>query len=80
MHCQKSDPNPQKFCNILEEFNLKQHVQEPTHFHGHTLDVLITNNCSDIVSQVKVLDPFFSTDDGQLIRDHYIVSWEYKGD
>ena len=30
------------FNKILESFNLQQHVNEPTHKQGHTLDLIIT--------------------------------------
>ena len=37
-----NNPDTSKFLNILDTFNLVQHIQEPTHEHGNTLDLLIT--------------------------------------
>ena len=44
------------FLNTLNEYNLKQVIDEPTHVHGNTLDLLLTNNPSN-VSQVVVFPP-----------------------
>ena len=35
------DQDPQTLLNMLEAFNLKQHVNIPTHNLGHTLDLII---------------------------------------
>jgi exonuclease III len=34
--------NACEFSNLLDTFNMSQHVSEPTHQSGHTLDLLIT--------------------------------------
>lgn len=31
-----------RFRDLLDSMGLSQHVKRPTHFHGHTLDLLIT--------------------------------------
>ena len=36
------DPISSIFLNLLESFNLQQHVTMPTHLHGHILDLIIT--------------------------------------
>ncbi len=36
------DPNTMKFMDILSQFNLVQHINEPTHKLGNTLDLIIT--------------------------------------
>ena len=41
-----------KFNDILDSFNLQQHVEFPTHIRGHTLDVIITNNEVPCISKV----------------------------
>ena len=41
---------------ILERTGLKQHVQGPTHYKGHTLDVLLSRDKSDILCNVQVTD------------------------
>ena len=73
------NPNTQKFNNLLEEFNLQQHIQEQTHVDGHTLEVLITSANSDIASQIIVFDTNFCNDDGQPIQDHHAIKWRMKG-
>lgn len=30
------------FLDLVNSFNLKQHVNMPTHRHGHTLDIMLT--------------------------------------
>ena len=74
-----NNTNTLKFQSLLEEFNLIQHIQEKTHIHGHTLDILITNCNSNIASHIEVFDANFSTDDGQPVNDHYAIRWEMKG-
>jgi len=44
-----TDPEANKFKNILSSFNLTQHVTEPTHKLGNTLDLLITRKSSILV-------------------------------
>ena len=55
------DPDSQTFSNILNIFNLKQHVSFPTHTSGHTLDLLIT---TDDCSYISHIDP------SNFISDH----------
>ncbi|XP_072044964.1 uncharacterized protein [Amphiura filiformis] len=51
--------------DILYSAGLKQHVTEPTHIRGHTLDLLITRDPQDSVSSVSVKR--------DLPSDHYAV-------
>ena len=48
------------FNKILESFNLQQLVNEPTHKHGHTLDLIITRNEDRLVNDIKIHDPVIS--------------------
>ena len=59
---------------ILESTGLKQHVQGPTHYKGHTLDILLSRDKSDILCNVQVTDIGLSDDDGNLTCDHYAVT------
>jgi hypothetical protein len=34
--------NAQRFFHLLDAFGLHQHVTDPTHADGHTLDLVIT--------------------------------------
>ena len=60
--------------HILESTRLKQHVQGPTHYKGHTLDILLSRDKSDILCNVQVTDIGLSDDDGNLTCDHYAAS------
>ena len=61
------DHDSQRFISILDLCGLQQHVCESTHFHGHTLDVVITRDTSRIVSDVVVTDPG--------LCDHFAVNF-----
>ena len=37
----------------VESFDLQQHVHQPTHYYGHTLDALMSRDNSTIVSKDK---------------------------
>nr|XP_054750855.1 uncharacterized protein LOC129256716 [Lytechinus pictus] len=50
-----NDVRAKQFRNILSSYGMKQLVQEGTHVHGHTLDLLITRESSTIVSHVSVI-------------------------
>ena len=43
-----------RFLDILDLHNLQQHVHEPTHIAGHTLDLLITRGDDSLVKSVRV--------------------------
>ncbi len=45
-----NDGKAMKFRDILETFDLKQHIQESTHREGNTLDLIISNKESSIIS------------------------------
>ncbi len=66
MHLDVADnPETLKFNEILQNFNLKQHVTTSTHIQGHTLDVFITpEDCNYIVDM--------SVSDG--ISDHLLIT------
>ena len=42
-HVKNLDNNGRKFMNLLDTFNLIQHVQETTHVTKHILDLVITH-------------------------------------
>ena len=54
-----------KVHNLLESFNLKQHVVTPTQSRGYTLDLIITRSEDDLVDGIVVKDPTLS--------DHFAV-------
>ena len=69
-----TNPHTRQFTNLLACSGLKQHVNEPTHILGHTLDILITRDTSDVVCNVEVVDIGLSDNDGNVIRDHYAIT------
>jgi len=52
--------NAEKFKDILESTNLRQHVSKPTHVKGHLLDLIITNVDEDIVTNIQHYPPAIS--------------------
>ena len=59
------DNDTKKFEDLLETFNLSQHVSGPTHLSGQTLDLIITRSSDDIVlASPKTTFP---------ISDHFII-------
>ena len=52
LHLDNSNGNTNKFNEILTCFALKQHVNFPTHVHGHWLDLLITKRISNSIKSV----------------------------
>lgn len=43
-----------RFLDLLNSVNLVQHVLEPTHRRGHTLDLIITRRDEVLIRHVKV--------------------------
>ena len=43
-----------QFMDILFTYDLIQHVHDPTHENGHTLDLIITRSSSNFVKNAKV--------------------------
>ncbi len=68
-----NEHNTERFMQSLESHGLQQHIHEPTHHHGHTLDVLISRDTSNIVTDVEVHDINLCSDDGTIIQDHYAI-------
>ena len=54
IHVETEDPSSLKFHEIIDLFDLKQHVMEPTHIIGHTLDVVITRNKDHNVENIQI--------------------------
>ena len=62
-----------EFIQSLESHGLQQHIQVPTHHHGHTLDVLISRDTSTLLTDIEVVDINLCNDNGDLISDHYSI-------
>ena len=52
-----SNNDARKFNDSLATCGLVQHVNEPTHQKGHTLDVVITKDSNAIISKLEFTDP-----------------------
>ena len=46
-----TDVDAIRFRDLLDSMGLPQHVKRPTHFHGHTLDLLITCKFDDFIAK-----------------------------
>jgi exonuclease III len=64
-----TDPDTKKFLTLIDSVNLKQHVMEPTHRSGHTLDVVITRESGSIIQSLQV---------GDMISDHTLITCQVK--
>jgi len=47
------------FKKLHESMGLQQHVNEPTHESGHTLDLIITRQCDSLLADIPVSDCLF---------------------
>ena len=63
-------------CQI--KLYLQQHVHQPTHYCGHTLDVLMSRDNSTIVSNSEVKDIGLCDDNGKLIKSHFAITCELQ--
>jgi len=70
--------NANKFKSCLESFGLKQHVNVPTHVAGHTLDVVITRDNDNTVSNINVYDPVLSNSNGNISKDYFAVTFNAR--
>ena len=70
-----SNLDARKFNDSLATCGLVQHVNEPTHQKGHTLDVVITKDSNDIISKLEVTDPVLCDKAGNISGDHYAISF-----
>ena len=62
------DPDTIKFHDILNSLGLKQHISEPTHKDGNTLDLLITRADDDILYGKPVVR--------DMISDHSAIHFD----
>ena len=60
-----NDCDARRFLQVLESFDLIQHVSEATHKKGHILDLIITGAHEKLVGRCTVDNPFVS--------DHFAV-------
>ena len=56
IHMETDTMYAKKLKELLNLYDLKLHIDEPTHVKGHTLDLVITTNKEPYVSDVKVTE------------------------
>ena len=66
---QPNDVHAMRLSQLLQSFDCQQHVDQPTHTAGHTLDLVITHTHTS-VSDLCV---------GDFISDHALVSFKLEG-
>ena len=64
-----SDPETANLLETSTCYNLTQHVSEPTHIAGHTIDLLYTRSDDDLITSCK-------TD--TLLSDHFAIHFSIK--
>ena len=70
-----SHPDTLHLNCLLEEYNLIQKIEEPTHSAGHTLDIFVIREDCDIITSYNISHAGLCNDDGKVINDHYAVHW-----
>ena len=55
-----NDNDATKLMDMIESLGLIQHVEEPTHIFGHTLDLVITRLSDDVVRDSPRVDSYIS--------------------
>lgn len=49
-----NDSYTQRFCAIIESVGFRQHVHQPTHNKGHTLDLVLSRNTDNRIASTHV--------------------------
>jgi len=62
--CQRNADTKQ-LADILRSANLRQHVQERTHRHGHILDLVISRDDDNLIKAVYV---------SSMLSDHLLIN------
>ena len=66
---QPRDVHAERLSQLLQSFDCQQHVDQPTHTVGHTLDLVITRIDTSIGDLCV----------GDFISDHALVSFKLEG-
>jgi len=68
------NPDVIRFNNLLDVHGSKQHVNEPTHILGHTLDLFIARDSSRLLCDaVAVVDPGLTDPSGNYSGGHFAI-------
>ena len=54
IHTEKKETYSNKFSEILDMFNMMQHIDQPTHKMGHTLDIVTTFDKNPVISKIDI--------------------------
>ena len=68
----KTHSDTLKFMSVLEQHKIKQHIQEPTHICGGTLDLVLTRDMLNeklIINKLEVIETSTSS-------DHYLIKFQ----
>ena len=68
IHTETNDSYSRQFADILDMFNMTQHIKNPTQKKGHTLDIVATFNDKPLVSNVEIVE----YDD---VSDHFLIDF-----
>ena len=64
------DPDRKKFNSMLEKYGLKQHIKEPTHIGGGTLDIVITR--TNVLDSLQLKN--IEVTETVTTSDHFLIS------
>ena len=71
IHVETDESSSVKFHEIIDIFDLKQHVTGPTHIKGHTIDVIITRNDKS-VTDVEIFQ--------YNLSHHFLIDFYFKAE
>ena len=54
IHYETEKTSAKQFKEILDIYSLQQHIHEPTHIKGHTLDLVITPSVDSLLTNINV--------------------------
>ena len=63
-----SSPTVRQFLDLIESHRLTQHIHEPTHEEGHTLDLVRSKYDDKLISNIEILH--------SLVSDHHSVCFD----
>ena len=69
IHTETEDSSSRQMRDILDTFNMKQHITKPTHNMGHTLDIVATFHDKPNLSRIDI-------NEYEDISDHFMVDFE----
>lgn len=72
IHVETDESSSKIFHEIIDMFNLKQHVTGPTRIKGHTIDVIITRNDKSAVESVVI--------NKYTLSHHFLIDWVYNAE